>query len=235
MSDFQKSLKRTAILVDGGFYRTVAYRLYGAKNPADRAKELEEYCRRHIHSKNDNRELYRIFYYDCLPSTKVVYNPLTKKQVDLKTSEMFVWMNDFIDYLKSKRKFAIRLGKLSDERLEYNLRYPVFKKLCNEKLSFSDLTADDLELSIEQKGVDMKIGIDIASLAYKKQVDQIIFISGDSDFVPAAKLARREGIDFILDNMRQHIKPDLNEHIDGIQTFAPKSPEVNTDDKKESE
>ena len=64
----------------------------------------------------------------------------------------------------------------------------------------------------------MKIGIDIASLAYKKQVDQIILISGDSDFVPAAKLARREGIDFILDNMTSHIKDDLFEHIDGIRT-----------------
>ncbi len=47
----------------------------------------------------------------------------------------------------------------------------------------------------------MRIGLDIASLAYKKQIDQIILIAGDSDFVPAAKLARREGIDFILDPM----------------------------------
>ena len=61
----------------------------------------------------------------------------------------------------------------------------------------------------------------IASLAYKKQVDQIILISGDSDFVPAAKLARREGIDFILDPMRASIKDDLFEHIDGMRTKSP--------------
>ena len=36
-------------------------------------------------------------------------------------------------------------------------------------------------------------------MAYKHQVDQIVLISGDSDFVSAAKLARREGIDFVLD------------------------------------
>ena len=34
---------------------------------------------------------------------------------------------------------------------------------------------------MRQKGVDLKIGIDIASLAYKKLVDQIVLISGDSD------------------------------------------------------
>ena len=61
----------------------------------------------------------------------------------------------------------------------------------------------------------MKIGIDISSLSYKKQVDQIVLIAGDSDFVPAAKLARREGIDFILDPLNKAIKPDLFEHIDG--------------------
>lgn len=69
----------------------------------------------------------------------------------------------------------------------------------------------------------MKIGIDIASLAYKHQVDQIILISGDSDFVPAAKLARREGIDFILDPMWADIKEDLHEHIDGLKSCWKKS------------
>lgn len=62
----------------------------------------------------------------------------------------------------------------------------------------------------------MRIGVDIASL--KKQVDQIILMAGDSDFVPAAKLARREGIDFILDLMWSDIKDDLFEHIDGLKS-----------------
>ena len=77
-------------------------------------------------------------------------------------------------------------------------------------------------LDVSQKGVDMKIGLDIASLAYKQQVDQIVLISGDSDFVSAAKLARREGIDFILDPLYNPIKPDLFEHIDGLRTCDPK-------------
>ena len=62
----------------------------------------------------------------------------------------------------------------------------------------------------------MKIGIDIATLALRQQVDTIVLIAGDSDFVPAAKLARREGIDFILDSMRVPVSPNLFEHIDGL-------------------
>ena len=45
-----------------------------------------------------------------------------------------------------------------------------------------------------------------------------ILIAGDSDFVPAAKLARREGIDFLLDPMWNPIKPHLFEHIDGLHS-----------------
>ena len=49
----------------------------------------------------------------------------------------------------------------------------------------------------------------------------IVLIAGDSDFVPAAKLARREGIDFILDPMWNPIHPSLNEHIDGLRSTSP--------------
>ena len=90
--------------------------------------------------------------------------------------------------------------------------------MFNGTATIAGLTEEDVLYSVQQKGVDMRIGLDIASLAYKKQVDQIILIAGDSDFVPAAKLARREGIDFILDPMWATIRADLHEHIDGLRT-----------------
>ena len=106
------------------------------------------------------------------------------------------------------------------------------KKLFNGTVQISDITENDFELNLRQKGVDMKIGIDIATLAYKKLVDQIVLLSGDSDFVPAAKLARREGIDFVLDSMGNHIAEDLLEHIDGLQTYY-KNIENNSDSEEE--
>ena len=93
------------------------------------------------------------------------------------------------------------------------------KKLFRKEIAIEDITEDNFQISIKQKGVDMKIGLDIASLSYKKQVDQIVLIAGDSDFVPAAKLARREGIDFILDPMGKTINAELFEHIDGLRSY----------------
>jgi uncharacterized LabA/DUF88 family protein len=86
------------------------------------------------------------------------------------------------------------------------------------KTPTDEISQDDVKYEVRQKGVDMRIGLDIASMAYKRQVDQLILVAGDSDFVPAAKLARREGIDFILDPMWAKIRDDLHEHIDGLRS-----------------
>ena len=67
----------------------------------------------------------------------------------------------------------------------------------------------------------MKIGLDIASLAFKRLVTKVVLVAGDADFVPAAKHARREGIDFLLDPMWQNIPDDLMLHIDGLKSRAP--------------
>lgn len=124
-----------------------------------------------------------------------------------------------------QRKVALRLGRLSEEHANYIIPAHITRKICDKSLKLEDLKEEHFVLDIKQKGVDMKIGIDIASLAYKKQVDRIILIAGDSDFVPASKLARREGIDFVLDPMWNHINPDLFEHIDGLITKAPRPPQ----------
>lgn len=119
------------------------------------------------------------------------------------------------------------MGELSEQFAHYELKKNVLNKLLRKEISVDSLTEHDFLFKVDQKGVDMRIGLDIASLSYKKQVDQIILISGDSDFVSAAKLARREGIDFILDALHTNIKPNLFEHIDGLRTcdnaFKPKT------------
>lgn len=213
-------MTRTAILVDGGFYRKRAAYLWGKKTAEDRAKELNAYCMAHLQDKDGDtsRQLYRIFYYDCEPiGRRSVYHPLTKRNVDLDKSDTYTWSVAFLDELRKRRKFALRLGSLSNQAC-YNLRPEVTRRLLSGQLKFEELQEKDFTFVAQQKGVDMRIGVDIASLAYKKQIDQIILIAGDSDFVPAAKLARREGIDFILDPMWADIKSDLFEHIDGLKS-----------------
>jgi uncharacterized LabA/DUF88 family protein len=213
-----KFLMRTAILIDGGFYRKRSNFLFGAKSPKERAEELQNYCYEHLRDNYEKRFLYRIFYYDCPPVSENAWHPLFQKTINLGKTPQYTWSNEFLQELKHRRKFALRMGRLSEKQLYYTIKYESLKKLISGTKSLKSLNEDDFKINIEQKGVDMKIGIDISSLCFKKQVNQIILISGDSDFVPAAKQARREGIDFILDPMGASIKSDLFEHIDGIRS-----------------
>lgn len=213
-------MSKTAILVDGGFYRKRAKFLWGEHPAQESADALITYCRRHLKEHTYAHELYRLFYYDCPPVDKQMYHPLTGKTVNLKASKDSIWMQEFLDALKQKRKVALRLGILDVGNAVYTLKYEAVKKNCSGAITKDTLDTSHFAPTISQKGVDMKLGIDIASLAYKHQVDQIVLIAGDSDFVPAAKLARREGIDIVLDPMEMIIGHDreLFEHIDGMRS-----------------
>ncbi|MDO4955242.1 MAG: NYN domain-containing protein [Akkermansia sp.] len=211
---------KTAILVDGGFYRRKIVKFMGNESPEAAADTLYKYCMRHIAHDREDCYLYRVLYYDCAPSGKQIFHPLLKKVVDLKKEPLYLWNTEFLNALRTKRKFAVRLGKLADEQAAYNLTSDATRALLNGRKTIGDLTPADFSLSIKQKGVDTRIGIDLVSMALKKQVDKIVLIAGDSDFVPAAKFVRREGVDFVLDPMGAAIKPELSEHIDGLTSFV---------------
>jgi uncharacterized LabA/DUF88 family protein len=197
---------------------------------------------------NWHKHIYRIFYYDAPPFEGQAHHPLTGKQINYKRSNRAKFQNELFIQLKKQRNMALRLGKLSrinGWNLPSN-KLPKLLKVKNvlEELSKTELLADGsanisseefntilqqweqwqlledwmIDIDLRQKGVDMRIGLDIASITLKKLADTIILIAGDADFVPAAKLARREGLQFILDPLWQSVSEDLFEHIDGLQT-----------------
>ncbi len=186
-------------------------------------------CRRHLHERGSNqndqkrrRKLFRIFYYDCPPLQKKAHNPISGKSIDFSKTKTAQWRLAFFAELKKLRKVALRLGDLNEKGGHWTVNQSQMKELLKKQLIVDDLTEDDVRYDVKQKGVDMRIGLDIASMCYKRFVDQIILVAGDSDFVPAAKLARREGIDFILDPMWADIRADLFEHIDGLYSTLPR-------------
>lgn len=208
---------RTAILVDGAFFlmRYRAIKRLKTLDPVRTANDLWRMCIEHVTSQGENYELYRIFYYDCYPYNRIQQNPVTGEIIDFSKTEQYEFRIQFINEIKKKRKVALRLGVL-EERGGWVIRPEATRALLSGEKSIEELTEDDVHFELHQKRVDIKIGLDIASLSLKRLVDQIILISGDSDFVPASKFARREGIDFILDPMWFSVNPHLIEHVDGL-------------------
>ena len=220
---------KTAILIDGSFFLKRYRKIYKKdfRNPERVANNLYTICHKHLCSKstpdqNESKEdLYRIFYYDCYPLNFKIHHPITNKLIDFSQTDEYRFRKDFFEQLKKKRKAALRLGHLATYK-KWKISSDNLKALLKNDLSIANLTEKQVSLDLIQKGTDIKIGIDIASLSLKKQLDRIVLISGDSDFVPAAKLARREGIDFILDPLWQTISPVLYEHIDGLRSVVKK-------------
>ncbi len=66
----------------------------------------------------------------------------------------------------------------------------------------------------------MRIGPDVASLASEKIVDQIILIAGDTDFVLVAKVARRAGVDFLVDPMGHRLPEAFIRQVDGVEDLS---------------
>lgn len=171
----------------------------------------------------ESAEFYRLFFYDCPPLTKRMHRPLTKASVDFGKSPDARFRLSLHHEVQKLRKVAIRLGRLNDTS-RWRLSEHATNRLIADPANFV-AEDDDFEIDTKQKGVDMRLGLDVASLAFKKQVDQIVIVAADADFVPAAKLARREGIDVILDRMGDHRAAlDLVEHVDAIRDcFLPAS------------
>lgn len=222
---------KTAILIDGSFF-IKRYRLIKRRterdpdlSPTTMARDIAACAFRWIRKANPHgyrhRELYRIFFYDCAPERhNAGPHPLTKEIIRIEDYLDFGFRTTLHQELRKQRKVALRLGELHTKNGHWTLSEEGIRKL-RQGVSPNALDSRDLYYKVKQSGVDMRIGLDIASISQNGHVDQIILVAGDSDFVPASKLARRSGVDFILDPMWNPIRPDLNEHIDGLCSVMP--------------
>jgi len=224
---------KVAILIDGGYLLKrlpVVRPDVDPTHPADVTRSIWHLVRSHLDQLNEvwrapdaNQLLYRTFFYDARPYGRKAHKPVSGEAVDFARTEQARFRGRLLDALRSSRNVAVRLGEVRGEvGRSWVLRADAQKALLNGQRAPADLTDGDFTLAVRQKGVDMRIGLDIASLALKRQVDTIILVAGDADFVPAAKLARREGLRFVRDPLWQNVPADLNEHIDGLTGGFPR-------------
>ena len=226
-----KTQGKVAILIDGGFFLKRVNSLCKPEKRNDveyTVRLINILCAKH--AKYLGQHIYRVFFYDCPPFEIGIHNPLSGDFIKFSESPLYKFKMELFEKLRTMRKMALRLGRLNyDKKSPWQITPTKVKELLAKKITVADLNPiEDVKPNFRQKQVDMKIGIDIASMVLKKQVQTIVLVAGDGDFVPASKFARREGVDFILDPMWAPLNPDLNEHIDGLQTVLFRKPSPNS-------
>lgn len=202
--------KKTAVMLDLGFVLHALYRPLGKRTAT--ASEVHEFAKKCV---SDGEELFRIYCYHCPPYAFTEQHPLTRKPVHFKESPTFVSMSALHRELAVKDNVALREGEISFNGW-------VIKKYAAQDVAKTgrQLQPNDFEPDLKQKRVDIKIGLDVAWLSSKSIVDRIVLVTGDSDFIPAMKFARREGVQVILVTMDQHVKNDMRVHADEVRSVT---------------
>lgn len=198
---------KLAILLDGGFV-TKALSVRNKRFP--NAAEINAECSRILtHADLAPLDLLRIYFYDSPPATGILTNPIDGAQLDLGASAVHSRNTALFDALEVLPNFALRRGeavargwKIGEKALKRLLKTPASPQ------------AQDLVPNVQQKGVDLRIGLDIARISLKQSAQVIVVVTGDSDLVPAFKFARREGARVYLDHLGMPIRKELRAHAD---------------------
>lgn len=186
---------KIAILIDGGFLRVVAKKAKKTYDP--------DFIERFAHScKAADEAIFRILYYDCAMYSGTQKLPVSGNPATFKSNDG--WLHT----LSHKDLFAVRRGVL---------KFRGYKPKKTPVAAKAALTDADFTPDFEQKGVDMRIGLDIASYSDNHAVDRIVLVSADTDCVPALKYGRRAGLQTILVEPQCpgiRIAPELLSHAD---------------------
>ncbi|QYX30741.1 NYN domain-containing protein [Sphaerospermopsis torques-reginae] len=201
-------MKSVAILLDGGFVLKKLYAMLGNNHAtAEDVIKFSQVCL------DSDEDLFRLYYYDCQPYEQTQTNPISGTSIDFSATSACSRSKSLQNALSQSSKVAFRKGNI------------LFKGWIIKKYSTQDIIKTgrsildtDIQADLQQKGVDIKIGLDVASLTLKHTVERLILVTGDSDFIPAMKFARREGVQVVIISMgNSNIYSDFKEHSDEVR------------------
>jgi len=201
--------EKLALMVDGGFLKK---KLYQRIHHTPTVQEITAFCAAVMQKPAlAQAQLLRIYFYDAPPFEGTVTNPLSGAAINMSGTPQAIQNTQLLRSLELQPNFAVRRGVVSCQG--WKLGTAALRSLAQHPRA---VTANDLVPDLKQKGVDMRIGLDIAWLATKRLVDAIALVTGDSDFIAAMKLARKEGLRIYLETMNHPVYVDLKVHADII-------------------
>lgn len=205
-------LSTYAILLDAGFVR---HKLGSARNPVDAARIGAFAQQITLMPCVTAMRLHRIYFYDARPLEGISKIPLGGGVIDFSASAAAARNKRLHAELLRQPFFAMRFGDLFHEG------WRLKKGVLHKAGPVIEVCGGDFEPDIRQKGVDMRIGLNIASLTLKHHVQVIVLVTADSDFIPAMKFARREGAQLFLMTLGHGIKDEMREHADLVIDWLP--------------
>jgi uncharacterized LabA/DUF88 family protein len=197
----------SAFLIDGGFFIHKLREFRSSVSSEDVMTLVKNVRAAH----DASYRLLRIYYYDCAPSDAKTESPIQRIAVDYRATTQFRKQTEFLSALRRADYVSVREGRLIFRgwSLKKNRLFPAGG--APAPTAFNDT---DFQPDFEQKGVDIKIGLDIAWLSMGGIAQRIYLVTGDSDFVPAMKFARRAGVQVYFLTLAHGVRDELKDHAD---------------------
>jgi len=194
-----------AVLIDAGFLKR---KLGSRENPLTAAATRRFIDNLKDHPQLSDLHLHRVYFYDAPPLTAREHKPLGGGFIQFGNTQLARTNQRLHLELRDVPFISLRMGELRFRGWKLNN-----KRLPRDEHQFA-ISAEDLDPNVHQKAVDMRLGLDIASITLKKHADVIVLVTGDSDFVPAMKFARREGAQVFLFTLGHQVTDEVREHAD---------------------
>jgi uncharacterized LabA/DUF88 family protein len=169
-------MKKIAILIDGGYLRAIAKHQAIAYTPYF----IERFA---ANCRAQDEEIFRILYYDCAPFEGFKRLPVSGTLHHFHANDL--WLTE----LSRKDLFAVRRGVL---------KFRGFKPRQTPVGHGAPLQDTDFKPDFEQKGVDMRIGLDIAVYSENRAIERVVLVSNDTDCAAALKHGRRAGLQVVI-------------------------------------
>ena len=201
--------EKVAILLDGGF---VKKKLQQQHTRFPTTQDVVEVCTLVMGKQRlAGTTLFRAFYYDAPPYEGRSRNPINQAVLDFSGTAQARQNRALIDALELEPDFAVRRGEIV--HTGWKLGRAALRALGWNPRA---ITAHDLVPDMQQKGVDIRIGLDIALISLKRIVDILVLVTGDSDFIPVMKFARKEGLKVYLETLGHSVRRELKAHADFV-------------------
>ncbi|QEL64788.1 hypothetical protein OTERR_13120 [Oryzomicrobium terrae] len=204
-----------SILIDGGFVKRKLGSRAEPMKASDLVRLVDQVC---ASPYLRDHQLHRVYYYDASPLTEAVDKPLQGGKLNFGAQAIVQRSRQLFTELARIPFFSLRLGELAFRG------WDIGSQALKVDAPEVSITSDNLRPNIEQKGVDMRIGLDIAALTLKHHIKVIVLVTGDSDFIPAMKFARREGAQLFLVPLGHGIREGMYEHADVVIDINPALP-----------
>jgi uncharacterized LabA/DUF88 family protein len=183
------------VLIDGGHLRAVAK----SSNKLYDAKLVQRVA--HAVVRSPDEQLFRALYYDCDPFVGTVQQPISGHP------HQFSQTSSLLSDIEQLELFAVRRGVLKFRGWD--------RKAQSLGKAANAVTDADFNPRWEQKGVDLRLGLDMVGLTETRTAPVVVLLTGDTDMVPAMKLCRGRGLQVAgVDLPGRPIGKELRAHMD---------------------